>query len=156
MNFRDFRVFVFGYRAQNGNSEITENLYFKVFFSNFVKFAFVFVFLYFWLVEFVIPLYNCFFRDFRGFSDFRVVDLAKEFDPEIEWFVVCIFKCWYAVKYCKRKPVIFQFCTSVTSGLIYRLNLHTVSSFTCVAGHFWTGFLLSLTNRMSAACIVCI
>ena len=28
MNFRDFRVFVFGYRAQNENLEITENLYF--------------------------------------------------------------------------------------------------------------------------------
>ena len=27
MNFRDFRVFVFGYRAQNENLEITENLY---------------------------------------------------------------------------------------------------------------------------------
>ena len=31
MNFRDFRVFVFGYRAQNENSEITENLYFLVY-----------------------------------------------------------------------------------------------------------------------------
>ena len=30
MNFRDFRVFIFGYRAQNENSEITENLYFLV------------------------------------------------------------------------------------------------------------------------------
>ena len=28
MNFHDFRVFVFGYRAQNENSEITEYLYF--------------------------------------------------------------------------------------------------------------------------------
>ena len=31
MNFQDFRVFVFGYRAQNENSEITENLYFLVY-----------------------------------------------------------------------------------------------------------------------------
>ena len=31
MNFRDFRVFVFGYRAQNENSEIMENLYFLVY-----------------------------------------------------------------------------------------------------------------------------
>ena len=30
-NFRFFRVFVFGYRAQNENPEITENLYFLVY-----------------------------------------------------------------------------------------------------------------------------
>ena len=30
-NFRDFRVFVFGYRPQNENPEITENLYFWVY-----------------------------------------------------------------------------------------------------------------------------
>ena len=30
MNFRDFWVFVFGYRPQNENPEITENLYFWV------------------------------------------------------------------------------------------------------------------------------
>ena len=28
MNFRDFQVFVFGYRAQNENSDITKNFYF--------------------------------------------------------------------------------------------------------------------------------
>ena len=31
MNFRDFRVFVFGYRVYNENLEITENLYFLVY-----------------------------------------------------------------------------------------------------------------------------
>ena len=31
MNFRDFRVFVFGYRVQNENPEITENIYFIVY-----------------------------------------------------------------------------------------------------------------------------
>ena len=93
---------------------------------------------------------------FRYIASVFFVWNEEEFDPEIEWIVACIFKCWYAVKYYKRKPIIFQFCTSVTSGLIYRPNLHTVSFFTCVAGHFWTGFLLSLINRMSAACIVCI
>ena len=31
MNFRDFRVFAFEYRAQNENPEITENLYFWVY-----------------------------------------------------------------------------------------------------------------------------
>ena len=31
MNFRDFRVFVFGYRIYNENPEITENLYFLVY-----------------------------------------------------------------------------------------------------------------------------
>ena len=31
MNFRDFRVFVFGYRVYNENPEITENLYFLVY-----------------------------------------------------------------------------------------------------------------------------
>ena len=30
MDFGDFRVFVFGYRPQNENPEITENLYFWV------------------------------------------------------------------------------------------------------------------------------
>ena len=30
-NFRDFRVFVFRYRAQNENPEITDNLYFWVY-----------------------------------------------------------------------------------------------------------------------------
>ena len=30
-NFRDFRVFVFKYRPQNENPEITENLYFWVY-----------------------------------------------------------------------------------------------------------------------------
>ena len=81
----------------------------------------------------------------------------EEFDPEIEWILVCIFKCWSDVKYYKHKAGIFQFCTSTTSGFIYRPNLHTSLSFTCVAGHFLTGFLiLSLINRMSAACVVCI
>ena len=31
MNFRDFRVFVFGYRAQNENPKITENFNFWVY-----------------------------------------------------------------------------------------------------------------------------
>ena len=31
MNFRDLRVFTFGYRPQNENPEITENLYFWVY-----------------------------------------------------------------------------------------------------------------------------
>ena len=31
MNFCDFQVFIFGYRAQNENPEITENLYFGVY-----------------------------------------------------------------------------------------------------------------------------
>ena len=30
-NFRDFRVFIFGYRPQNKNLEVTENLYFWVY-----------------------------------------------------------------------------------------------------------------------------
>ena len=54
----------------------SRKIFILVFFSNFIKFAFVFVFLYFLLAEFVIPLYNCYFRDFRGFPDFRVFDLA--------------------------------------------------------------------------------
>ena len=51
----------------------------------------------------------------------------KDFDLEIEWIFVCIFKYWYVVKCCKHIPAIFQFCTSVISGLIYRPNLHAVS-----------------------------
>ena len=31
MNFCNFRVFVFGYRVQNENPEITENIYFLVY-----------------------------------------------------------------------------------------------------------------------------
>ena len=31
MNFRDFRVSIFGYRVYNENSEITESLYFLVY-----------------------------------------------------------------------------------------------------------------------------
>ena len=30
-NFRDFQVFVFGYRAQSENTKITENLYFRIY-----------------------------------------------------------------------------------------------------------------------------
>ena len=30
LNFRDFRVFLYGYRGQNENVEFTKNLYFKV------------------------------------------------------------------------------------------------------------------------------
>ena len=33
MNFRDFRVFVFGYRVYNKNPEITENLYLLVYYT---------------------------------------------------------------------------------------------------------------------------
>ena len=36
----------------------------------------MFVLSLFLLAEFVIPLYDCYFRDFRGFRDFRVFDLA--------------------------------------------------------------------------------
>ena len=31
LNFRDFRLFVFGYRAQNKNPEIMENSYFWIY-----------------------------------------------------------------------------------------------------------------------------
>ena len=48
----------------------------QFFFSNFIKFAFVFVLSLFLLAEFVIPLYDCYFRDFHGFQDFQVFDLA--------------------------------------------------------------------------------
>ena len=76
MNFCDFRVFVFGYRAQNENLEIMENVYFTVFFLKLYQIRFYVCFPLFLLVEFVIPLYNCYFRDFSGFRDFRVFDLA--------------------------------------------------------------------------------
>ena len=38
--------------------------------------GFVYLFLYFVVVDNAITLFNCFFRDFRGFRDFRVFDLA--------------------------------------------------------------------------------
>ena len=73
MNFHDFRVFVFGYRAQNENMQ---NLYFTVFFLKLYQIRFCVCLSLVLLAEFVIPLYNCYFRDFRGFRDFRVSDLA--------------------------------------------------------------------------------
>ena len=77
MNFRDFRDFVFGYRAQNENPEITENLYFTVFFLKLYQIRFCVCLSLFLLAEFVIPLYNCCFPDFRGFRDFRVFDSSS-------------------------------------------------------------------------------
>ena len=77
MTFRDFGVFIFGYRAQNENSEITENLYFTVFFLKLYQIRFCVCLSLFLLTEFVIPLYNCYFCDFRDFRDFRVFDLAQ-------------------------------------------------------------------------------
>ena len=109
-----------------------------------------YLFYYFTLLTWVVYI------QFRYIACIVFVLNEKEFDPEIDWIVVRAFKCWYAVKYCKHKPVVFHFCTCVTSGLIYRPNLYTVASFICVVGHFWTAFLLSLINRISAACIVCI
>ena len=39
--------------------------------------GFVCLFLYFVVVDNTITLFNCFLRDFRGFRDFRVLDLAE-------------------------------------------------------------------------------
>ena len=38
--------------------------------------GFVYLFLYFVVINNAITLFNCFFRDFHGFRDFRVFDLA--------------------------------------------------------------------------------
>ena len=73
VDFRDFRVFVFGYRAQSKKPEITENLYFRVIFLKIYQICFCVCLSLFLLAEFVISLYNCYFHDFR---DFRVFDLA--------------------------------------------------------------------------------
>ena len=75
-HFCAFRVFVFGCRAQNENPEITENLYFTVSFLKLYQIRFCVSFSLFLLHEFVIPLFNCYFHDFRGFRDFRVFNLA--------------------------------------------------------------------------------
>ena len=40
---------------------------------------FLYLFLYFLVVDNAITLFNCFFRDFRGSRDFRVFDLTKSF-----------------------------------------------------------------------------
>ena len=72
MNFCDFWVFDFGYRAQNKNLGITENLYFLFFLPKLYQMGFVYIFLYFVVVDNAITLFNCFFRDFRGFHDFWV------------------------------------------------------------------------------------
>ena len=61
---------------QNKNPEIKENLCFLVFFLKFYQIHFRVCFSLFLLAEFVIPLFNCYFRDLRGFRDFRVFDLA--------------------------------------------------------------------------------
>ena len=39
--------------------------------------GFVYLFLYFVVVDNTVTLFNCFLRDFRGFRDFRVLDLAE-------------------------------------------------------------------------------
>ena len=75
-HFCAFQVFVFGCRAQKENPEITENLYFTVFFLKLYQICFCVSLSLFLLPEFVIPLFNCYFCDFRGFRDFRVFDLA--------------------------------------------------------------------------------
>ena len=56
-----------------------ENLYFTVFFLKLYQIRFCVCLSLFLLAEFVIPLYNCYFPDFRGFCDFRVFDLAKKY-----------------------------------------------------------------------------
>ena len=76
MNFHDFRLFVFGYRTQNEKPEIMENVYFTVFFLKLYEIRFCVCLSLLLLAEFVIPLYNCYFRDFCGFRHFRVFDLA--------------------------------------------------------------------------------
>ena len=72
-----FRIFI-GCRAQNKIREITENLYFTGFFLKLYQICFHVSLSLFLLPEFVIPLFNCYFRDFRGLCDFRVFDLAKQ------------------------------------------------------------------------------
>ena len=74
--FRDFRVFVFGRKAENEIPEITENLYFSVFSSQTLSNLLLCLSFLFLLAEFIFPLFNCYFRDFRGFHDFRVFDLT--------------------------------------------------------------------------------
>ena len=76
-HFCAFQVFVFGCRAQKENPEITENLYFTVFFLKLYQICFCVSLSLFLLPEFVIPLFNCYFRDFRDFLDFWVFDLAN-------------------------------------------------------------------------------
>ena len=53
MIFCDFRVSVFGYRGQNENPEITENLYFTVFFLKLYQIGFSVCLSLFLLAEFV-------------------------------------------------------------------------------------------------------
>ena len=53
-----------------------KSLFFSFFFSNVYQIHFC-VCLSLLLAEFVIPLLNCFFHDFRNFRDFRVFDLAN-------------------------------------------------------------------------------
>ena len=40
--------------------------------------VFVYLLLYFVVVDNAVTWFNCFFRDFRGFRDFRVFDLAVQ------------------------------------------------------------------------------
>ena len=100
MTFRDFRVFVFGYRAQNENSEVTENLYFLVYFLKLYQIRFCVCFSSFLLAEYVVPLLNCYFRDFCGFREFQVFDLAVYFWTKT--FVgmrVAVFESIFLLKY---------------------------------------------------------
>ena len=72
-NFPDFWVFVFECRAENENPEITENLYFFIyfFFVRLYPIGFCVYISLFSVVGNTTSLFNCFFRDFRGFRGFR-------------------------------------------------------------------------------------
>ena len=56
-----------------------KSLFFYFFLPKLYQMDFLYLFLYFLVVDNAITLFNCFFRDFRGSRDFRVFDLTKSF-----------------------------------------------------------------------------
>ena len=77
----DFLFLGIGLQAKTRNTP--ENLYFSAFSSKLYQIHFCVCLCLFLLAEFVIPLFNCFFRDFSGFCDFRVFDLAGVFPVKL-------------------------------------------------------------------------
>ena len=73
MCFPSFRIWVQGSKRKPGNHG--KSLFYSIFLKLY-QICFCVSLSLFLLPEFVIPLFKCYFRDFRGFCDFRVFGLA--------------------------------------------------------------------------------
>ena len=74
--FPSFRIWVEGSKWKPGNHQKS---LFQFFFLKLYRICFCVSLSLFLSPVFVIPLFNCYFRDFRDFCDFRVFDLAFKY-----------------------------------------------------------------------------